>query len=147
MARIKILECDEESVMEERTLEFLIGYWITAMSLEYHLDDMVEISDELGETYEFIDWLAYSHDGDGESIMDVHIHLEKAYDIAVKTREKIEKELSEKMIEESNQENLKDHLETFFEKVTTDFDEIYEERIEDSIHNFMQTYENFIKEL
>ena len=50
MARIKILECDEESVMEERTLEFLIGYWITAMSLEYHLDDMVEISDELGET-------------------------------------------------------------------------------------------------
>ena len=51
------------------------------------------------------------------------------------------------MIEESNQENLKDHIETFFEKVTTDFDEIYEERIEDSIHNFMQTYENFIKEL
>lgn len=79
--------------------------------------------------------------------MDVHIHLEKAYDIAVKTREKIEKELSEKMIEESSQENLKDHIVTFFEKVTTDFDEIYEERIEDSIHNFMQTYENFIKEL
>ena len=147
MARTKVLECDEESVIEERTLEFLIGYWITAMSLEYHLDDMVEISDELGETYEFIDWLAYSHDGDGESIMDVHIHLEKAYDIAVKTREKTEKELSEKMIEESSQENLKDHIVTFFEKVTTDFDEIYEERIEDSIHNFMQTYENFIKEL
>ncbi len=147
MARIKIIECDEESVKEERTLEFLIAYWITAMSLECHLDDMVEISDELGETYEFIDWLAYSHDGDGESIMDVHIHLEKAYDIAVKTREKIEKELSEKMIEESNQENLKDHIEIFFEKVATDFDEIYAEQIEDSIHNFMQVFDTFCKEL
>ena len=132
---------------KENIVEFLVGYWITALSLEYHMNDVVEISDEYGKKYEYKRRLSGTNDGKGNSIMDVHVHLDNALSTAEGARREVQRELSEKLVERIGKDISQESLEYFFSDMVSDFEEIYEEKIEDSIHNFMQAFDNFCKEL
>jgi len=56
----------------------MITYWIEVMHIQSAIDELVEDTDEIAEIYEPKNWFMDNQDGNGQSIMDLHVLLEEA---------------------------------------------------------------------
>lgn len=127
-----------------KTLDEIIRYWIEATHINNQIDMIVEDADEVGEAYEFAEWM----DGDpnGNSIMGVVDCLEAASAKAATVMFNAEKKLKAilDLAIENGDERLskyrgtayKDKLDYVMERMYERFSDIYDYNMQEQMENF-----------
>jgi hypothetical protein len=125
-----------------------VQLWVEMMHFSSELDNLVEDSDEVGEIYEYDNWVADPNEEE-VSIMGLHVAIENAHDIA-STLEESAREmltnnilsilshgLSEEFLGQPVSNINENSMEDLFEMLLNKFDEIYEYDSEEQYERFV----------
>jgi hypothetical protein len=80
-------------IVKKRTIDEIIGYWIELEYIQREIVLLEEYTDEVGEIYEFSDWLAGTRGDDEKNVMNVHDTIEEADFLAMGILEKMTEKL------------------------------------------------------
>lgn len=133
-------------IFKSKQMEEIICYWIEIMYITKMIDNLVEYTDEVGEHYERVDWFLDDPTGKGNTVMDIHINLERTSSMSTKLLFDVEVKLqtviiamveSGKGIFKSYQgKNISSQIENIMTCLYENFDDIYDYGKNEQIENF-----------
>lgn len=143
-------------IYTKKTLDEIICYWIETTQIARQADHLVEYTDEVGELYETMAWINDNQDGNGNSIMDVHVMFEeaavKAYSVArdaenkLKAILKIAYETEDSLFAGHKYDDIDEILEELFDYLVEAFDDIYDYKQDVQVKNFYAVFRNALEE-
>lgn len=138
----------------KETFKVAVQRWVELMHFNMDLGQLVEDSDEVGEIFEFENWLK-DPDEQEYSIMGMHVAIEEAAHIAYKLYSRAEQELkkqlkhiakndlSESIFDKKLVGLTDESIEGLFECIVDDFQEIYDYNSDQQFENF----KNYLNEI
>ena len=137
-------------IYTKKTLEEIIGCWIETNYIARQADHLVEYTDEVGELYDAMAWFNDNQNGNGNSIMDVHVMFEaasaKANKVArdaenkLKAVLKIAYETGDKLFESHKYDDIDKALDELFDHLVEVFDDIYDYNQDRQVENFYEIF-------
>lgn len=144
-------------IYTKKTLEEIVGCWIETNYIARQADHLVEYTDEVGELYDAMAWFRDNQNGNGNSIMDVHVVLEAASvkaDLVARDAEnklkailKIAYETGDKLFEGHKYDDIDKVLDALFDYLVEIFDDIYDYNQDVQVENFFKVFGKTLKEL
>lgn len=134
-------------LLKSKTVDEIIGYYISIYAIWNKLADLVEETDVIAEDFEYSEWLKDDANGEKNGIMDLHVFIEDADEKARQVVKEAEKKLCMVMeIAIENQTGFfgpyenklkKEDVSWFMDYVSEEFGNIYEPSdYESSVANF-----------
>ena len=143
-------------IYTKKTLEEIIGCWIETNYIARQADHLVEYTDEVGELYDAMAWFSDNQNGNGNSIMDVHVMFEAASAKADKVARdaenklkavlKIAYETGDQLFAGHKYDDIDETLDGIFDYLGEVFDDIYEYNQGEQVENFYKVFRKALEE-
>jgi hypothetical protein len=144
-------------ILKRKTVDEIVGYWIETEHIQRTIGSLVEYTDQVGEIYEFSDWLKNNVGKNGNSVMTVRDYLEKTDDAAFNVVKEAETKLKvvlmaamenkDEMFARYDDVNLVDKIDALMDYLYESFDEIYAYVKKQQIENFYKVLHQGIEKI